>query len=1004
MAGTVNNFELVKQQTDLNSIITTTTGFQMKKGHLEECPFCSGHDCFAIYKGKNFFNCFQCDTKGDIFDFLQAFHSVDKKEALKRAAEFSGIKLSFKGTPKLKLSVTDKIFIEAAKHYHASMVNNGRLNYLTKKRGHDIEVLKKMQVGSTDGELLGYLRKTFSDDDIIKSGLTKKRKINDEDTWVDYFDKDVLIFPHFYKGKVVHFTTKDPEKKKPAYQLLKRCRNKAWLFYHQDALDRHEEVILVEGENDLLSVLDAKIENVIGMVGQISEEQVKALDDKCRKKTLILWMDNDLPNSKGMRPGHNYVRKICTGCKNIDIKIILYPDNQDPDDYLRAFKGDKRKEVQRLTAEAVDYISWEIIQSGQEKNLEDKLSHLKDHEVFQHITQQPEIKQQIYVEKIEALGFTKKAIAEQLEDKIDLRNRVSLYFATLNSKSDAEPNKIADIIYQCLSKEGRFFYNREDIVYLLYNQHIYEIGSNRPFNALMKKHTTLLYTEQPGRSVWESLASEGYNAGRQIDLARWTHTDRNTDTIFINFNSPNNIIIRCSSKGVTEVPNGLNDDNILLQSSSVIHPFSYLPDTDIRESFRVIKNLIFDNLTCDREQRWFVICWLISGFLLDFATSHALLKFAGGSSAGKSTSARLLSLLMFGVDNLGDTSAAAAFAEASQNPMVIIDNLESGDMSGAILKFLLMAATGGQKTKRTSGTDSGTTKENPKALILVTAIEPFIKAELINRTWEIQFDKKFHSDGWIEDEVNGEIYKKRDLILSGIFKFISEEILPNLSQRKDYITILKKQYRQHAKDRMNEYLAMLMLILDKTLQYIPYYEEDHVMYGTKDTGAAEIRNAWIEYQNNLARETEITSNDILKLFNGMIHEYLILMKERQATPIYKEEYKADVFDFVHPEYGIEIIKTKPETKHDDDGSAYSIAHIEFEATSHMIVSALDKYCRNNGLKNPYSKPSVFGARLKNDVHLLKKGGWELITSEGKEPYYRISRGVRFLRFRHSLIR
>jgi DNA primase len=81
-----------------------------------------------------------------------------------------------------------------------------------------------------------------------------------------------------------------------------------------------------------------------------------------------------------------------------------------------------------------------------------------------------------------------------------------------------------------------------------------------------------------------------------------------------------------------------------------------------------------------------------------------------------------------------------------------------------------------------------------------------------------------------------------------------------------------------------------------------------------------------------------------------------------------------------------------------------MAHIEFTATSADLVHAFDRFCRNSGTRNPYGNAAVFGSRLKNDMKLLAKGGWDLVTSEGKEPYFRIVRGRRFLKFRHTLVR
>jgi DNA primase len=112
-----------------------------------------------------------------------------------------------------------------------------------------------------------------------------------------------------------------------------------------------------------------------------------------------------------------------------------------------------------------------------------------------------------------------------------------------------------------------------------------------------------------------------------------------------------------------------------------------------------------------------------------------------------------------------------------------------------------------------------------------------------------------------------------------------------------------------------------------------------------------------------------------------------------------------VFAFTHPEYGIEMIKTKPETKQDaEQVEFYTVSHIEFEATSKDLVYAFDRFCKNNGQKNPYMTPSVFGSRFSNDLPMLKQGGWELVPGQSSTMYSRIVHGQRFLRLRHTVVK
>jgi DNA primase len=425
------------------------------------------------------------------------------------------------------------------------------------------------------------------------------------------------------------------------------------------------------------------------------------------------------------------------------------------------------------------------------------------------------------------------------------------------------------------------------------------------------------------------------------------------------------------------------------------------------------------------------------------AVSHSLL-----------AAARLLSVLIYGTGQLGDPTAASAYAVASQNPLLVIDNLEHDDFTKSILKFLLLSATKGGKEKRTQGTDSDTIQEQPKALVLITAIEPFVKAELINRTFDIDFSFRYKSDAFVEDDVVGSVIKKRDLIISTILKFLNKEVLPHLEARKDFITILKRDHKNHAKNRTDEYLALLLLMLEKLLPFIQYYGPEDFLYGTQEEyseAAKEIRTAWIDYQNRKAKDTETSSNSIIKLLDGLVREYMAKMREMEAAP--NSNYRVcvscgeiastakakacekceghldneNVFVYTHPDYHIELVKTvarmhcvkchglvdayaehgKCVCEDEQSGEIYSRAALEFTATSNEIVGALDRYCRNNGLKNPYETASIFTKRVGNDLKVLKTSGWEVVTNPKLEqdgPYFKKVQGVRFMKFRKAIVR
>lgn len=1010
----MSDFSRVKDALNIVSVITDATGSAVKKSgsqrFLDVCPFCKGHECFNIREAQASWNCFQCpgsDTGGDVFTFLERFYKESPVDALKRGAAIANITIEEKGTErKQRFTRAEKVKLLAADYYHQQMLDNGGKQYLVDTRGHSMDTLKKEKVGWSDGRLLDHLRsQQFTDEEIIESGLAKVKELGEGQFRIlDFFSKGLVIYPHYYSEKVLHFTMKDPEKK-IAYQLPNEKRGKGWLFYGQDALDRFDEVILVEGENDRLQILNTGLRNAMAMIGQISEEQMKALGNRCRGKHLYLWVDND-------QGGEKYIRKICSTLPDINIRIMLYgKTGDDPDSYLKSLAADvdRKADIQRLKLESIDFITWEIAQAAHLDDLEAKSKHLKDYDVFKMIASRGEMEQLIYFEKLERLGFTRKAIEQALDFSQELYQRVQAYLSNHSAK-DADPNAVAAIIYKYFSENGRFYWDATNTVWLIYKNKTYEVSNNTPFNALMHKLTKLLYTRSPGGMVWDALKCTAYNYGRRIDRAQWVHTDDVRGIIWANLNGPNNTILRISSDGIKEITNGMNDDHVLLASSSEIMPFNFLPDADIQEGMDLFRSLVIDNMACEKKQRYFIACWLISAFLTDFSSVQGHMKFAGSAGSGKSTTAELISSLMYGKDSLEDPTGAAAYSMAAQNPLLVIDNLESKDLTRTMQKFLLLAATRGGKAKRTSGSDSGTVKERPRALICITAIEPFTLPELISRIYDIWFDRrKWPAENFYKAETHRNLKKKRDLMLSAIIKFIQAEVLVNIDRLSEYMTVLNVEYPGHAKDRTNEYLALLSLILNRLLKYIPFYSREDLMYGMKDDSGkyemaeTEIRKAWIEEQNSKARDTEVTSNNILKLFDGLVREYMMWFKDKKIELEGVSGYAELVFKVEHPEYGLTMIKTIPETK-EIDGERFEISTIEFVAQSKEIVYALDRFCRNNGLRNPYPEASVFGARLQNDIKVLEKGGWKLETTPGKEPYFRKVKGYNYYKFQHVWVR
>ncbi|KPA09347.1 DNA primase, partial [Candidatus Magnetomorum sp. HK-1] len=299
----MDNFKEIKSKADILNVIEQITKSKTKKQgetfNLECCPFCQHKDCFKINQKEQYFNCFSCSSKGDIHNFVQNFYQLDKYEALKKLAELTNYQLS---------NHSDKnpsnILIDIVEYYHKNlMTNKTLLDFQIKQRTHSIKSLKLMRVGLATGRLRTYLtKKGYSDKEQLETGLIKSK----DGIYKDFFIKDVFVYPHKLSNNIYgHFTIKD-HSKKFQYQLSNEYRNVECLFYNQPAFNNNE-IILVEGENDVLSLMDAGFKNVIGICGQISEKQLKYLEqwvsESKEQKTIYLSFDND-------DPGRTYTEKV----------------------------------------------------------------------------------------------------------------------------------------------------------------------------------------------------------------------------------------------------------------------------------------------------------------------------------------------------------------------------------------------------------------------------------------------------------------------------------------------------------------------------------------------------------------------------------------------------------------------------------------------------------------------------------------------------------------------
>ncbi len=510
------------------------------------------------------------------------------------------------------------------------------------------------------------------------------------------------------------------------------------------------------------------------------------------------------------------------------------------------------------------------------------------------------------------------------------------------------------------SSGGAFLVGPEGRCRLLFENDVYELGHNRAFNALMLDRTGLVSVEHSGKIVWEVLQNLCFLEGRREAELGWVHADKDSGTLFINLHNEANQLVALSAGRVEVLGNGHNEAGILLRAADKMSAIDFDDSVSPRESVDLLRRLVVEPLACSPENRLFVLSWMLTAFLLSYTTERALLKLSGHTGSGKTTAARILSCLLYGADHVESATVAYYYADASRNPFLIADNLETENLDRHIRQFLLHVATGIQKGKRKAGTDSATVREASNALVAITAIEPLTKPELISRAYDVEFRSVYKRAGFLQQEHLDSLIAARSRILSGLFVLFAREVLPRLQgERQAILATLEQRHKGHSKQRVDSFLTLMVVIV-------------RALLGVMEPGGDrtwEVVDGWIRYQGRLASDTERDTNATVFLLDALSKEMLALDAD------FRREYYLSV-DQVASE-GLEV------------------REISFVASMRDLLMALQVLSKKKGFHLPFSNSQQLGVRLFNDRSLLERAGWSWQRK-------RIVRGLRFHEFRKQL--
>jgi len=315
------------------------------------CPFHNEKTpSFHVSVGKGIFKCFGCGKGGDSVRFIMEHEKATYPEALRYLANKYSIEIAeVENTPE-EQAVNDRreslyiVSAWAAKFFQQQMheTDEGKsigLSYF-KERGFRDDIIKKFELGYSpdvwDALTQSAITEGYNIQFLEETGLTIRKE---NDKFYDRFRGRVMFPIHSFTGRVIGFggRTLKTDKAVPKYvnspesDIYHKSNVLYGLSFAKKSMRDEDNCYLVEGYADVLSVHQAGIENVVASSGtSLTIEQIRMIG-RFTKNITILY-DGDDAGIKASLRGLDMILE-----EGLNVKIVLFPDGDDPDSYVQKF-------------------------------------------------------------------------------------------------------------------------------------------------------------------------------------------------------------------------------------------------------------------------------------------------------------------------------------------------------------------------------------------------------------------------------------------------------------------------------------------------------------------------------------------------------------------------------------------------------------------------------------------------------------------------------------------
>ncbi len=331
---------------------------------------------FTVSDEKGFYHCFSSGEHGNIFDFLMKTKSIGFGEAVRMLAMEAGMQpykfSNFDEKREKRFKVYKSIFKEYLNFFKRQLFDSENiiaLNYLS-KRGLKKNIIEEFELGYINprNDFYKKLLENYTEEEIGLTGLFYK--LEKSGKFVNRFNSRIIFPIKNLNGEVIAFggrIIKDGKLAKyinsPETEFYKKGRTIFNLDKAKSFRSETDEIIIVEGYMDVISLYIAGIKNVVSNSGiALTENQIDLIWKFFSKP--IVCLDGD---ESGQRAAIRIAERLIPLInENNKIYFSILPSGNDPDDIIKS--GGKEKFLNLLdTKKIIQSYIWEVYSNEMEK-------------------------------------------------------------------------------------------------------------------------------------------------------------------------------------------------------------------------------------------------------------------------------------------------------------------------------------------------------------------------------------------------------------------------------------------------------------------------------------------------------------------------------------------------------------------------------------------------------------------------------------------------------------